>query len=136
MSRLGYSGRIIPSFYTICIFNIQVQNLWSFQKFQCFLQLNLIYSLVYSNLSTTLLTFVKKGRFYKTPPNTFYRLVYSGNLFKAAGKILLFQGCFDAMTFLVKSSMFYISRCRIFIILDFLNKWHMASTRKLFNIQK
>ena len=34
----------------------------------------------------------KKGRFYKTP-HAFYRLVYSGNFFGAAGKKLLFQGC-------------------------------------------
>ena len=50
--------------------------------------------MVYSNLSSILLTFVKKGSFFKTP-HTFYQLVYSGNLFRAAGKILLFQGCPD-----------------------------------------
>ena len=47
-------------FCHVYFFNIQVRNLLSFQKFQCFLQSNLIYSLVYSNLSSIPLTFVKK----------------------------------------------------------------------------
>ena len=87
---------LYPHFLPCVFFNIQVWNLWSFQKFQCFLQLNLIYSLVYSNLSSILLTFFLLTAFYKTP-HLFYRLVYAGNLFRGAGKILPIQGWFLAI---------------------------------------
>ena len=47
-------------FSTICIFNIRVHNLVSFQKFQCLLQLVSIYWVVYSSLPSIPLTFIIK----------------------------------------------------------------------------